>query len=136
MPVSDQCSFELDANLKALQEAAEICVEANELMQDLLDEIENTEKDCMEEAEPRPRNIPGETDNPFMEPMDIHDLEREWEEYREKVRNCLDSHGTEDMWNDYKNLEAACEIAMEEAEAIADELEACLHALHEGIPFA
>ena len=132
MPVSDQCSFEKEAAKKALEEAVEICAEAHEALQDYLDELGATAQDCWDTVGPQPHPI-----TPDMDPMLVHVLEQEWDEYRSKVEECIASSSElEDKFNDYGNLQAACDIALEEADAIDDEREACEHALNEGIPFA
>ncbi|WP_138934939.1 hypothetical protein [Roseovarius arcticus] len=131
MPVSDQCESEFDAALEALEEATDICAEADEALLVLLDGLTETEEDCKDEAGPEPPEV-----TPDMDPMLVHVLEQQWEEYRDRVLECVHSSDVEDKWNDYQDLRVACEIAMEEADAMKDELEACIHTLNEGIPFA
>ncbi|WGH79598.1 hypothetical protein [Jannaschia ovalis] len=80
---------------------------------------------------PQPAEI-----TPGMEPEPVHELKRQLEDDRERLRDCRDAADIEDSWNDYDNLRTAWEIAMEEADALRGELEACLHALNESIPFA
>ena len=133
MPVDDECSVESGAASEAWDFVNEMCIEAQEAAWDWAEALENLAQDCADAAGAPPEEI---TDD--MDPMLVHVLESEWAEYNEKVADCMDASSSEVMDAEAKaqDLLAACEIAAEEADALQSELDACLHALHSGIPFA
>lgn len=129
MPVEDGCQTELDLFEAKWDEADELCALAEEARAHWEQAIENAREMCEYLG-----NLGGGL-NEFYESLE------EGDEFREKleqdIQNCMNQDpDLIDAWNLYQDLAAACDAAIAAAEAQQEAYEACLHALHEGIPFA
>ncbi|QFU08707.1 hypothetical protein PARPLA_02350 [Rhodobacteraceae bacterium THAF1] len=129
MPVSDGCGSEEDALKEALNAADEFLEEYFEAREQLLEMLRQAEEDAIDAVGPEPPEITRD-----MDPMLQHELERQWEEYRDKVGDHVNSSSdVEAARNHADNLRTAWEITMEEADALREELEVCQHDLNETI---
>lgn len=143
MPIEDGCLTDEEIWKDKLAEAdeyAQLAEAAHTEWQDLLDQANS---ECIEGLGPRPE-IPDsllDNDDPDFNtppnPLLVHEIERLQEEYDERLQQCLENRSdVHDAMNNYFDLKAAEEIAREEAEALKEAHDACLHSLNEGIPFA
>ena len=127
MPVEDGCQTELELFEAKWDEADNICGLAEEARQEWEESHELTKKKC-EEMHPPPSNVP-ELGDPLPDPMDQH-------AYEEHLEQCLaDDPDLTSAWNLYESLGEACDAAIAAAEAQQEVYEACLHKLHDSLPF-
>lgn len=132
MPIEDGCLTEEEALKAKWVEAEGICNLALQALMDWVERRGQELEECAFELGGPPDF--GDTD---LDPMLQHELERLREEFEANLMDCINNHADViEAWNLYLDLQTECDIAREEAMALQDEYEACLHALHEGIPFA
>jgi hypothetical protein len=139
MPINDQCATEENAFQTNFAEGEQVCAQALDALLAWAEDVAEVWDECISALEPPP-DIPGPGDTGVpvdVDPILIHELERQWEAYREEVMNCVsgDSAVFAD-WSLYQDLQVECDVAREEWLAFLDEYENCLHDLNKGIPFA
>ncbi|SHE74908.1 hypothetical protein SAMN02745148_01036 [Modicisalibacter ilicicola DSM 19980] len=118
MPVEDGCQTELDLFEAKWDEADNIC--------DLAEQAREEWEDIKEQLDcPEPPSSEPELGDPLVDPMDQHQYEE-----------CLNDQDLISAWNLYESLGQACDAAIAAAEAQQEAYEACLHKLHDSLPFA
>lgn len=124
MPIDDACLLEKDALIAKWIEAEEMCNLALAALMDWAEARINAWDHC---------SYLGILGGGLSEHID----EFGWREALEKeIEECISLEpDVVDAWSVYQDLELACEIARDEAKALQEAYEACLHDLNDSMTF-